>query len=681
MNKKLFKYVLAVMPTLFVNQLLAYDQTVNADQIIVTDVPTTDVLTIKTDPRNPRQPLPAEDGADYLRSIPGFSIMRKGGSDGEPILRGMAGSRLNIMIDGQNTSSGCAFRMDAPTSYIFPEAYDELIVTKGPQTVLYGPGASAGSVMFNRSIKFLKEPSYKVRASLLGGSFGRHDELIDFKAGNEKFYVQGVGTNSQSGNYEDGNGNEVHSKFHRYSFNGAVGYALDENTSMELSAIHSDGWAYYADRAMDGTQFTRDGYNFRFEKKKISSLIDKLELQAYQNSIDHIMDGYTYRSSGGEPRWARMKHDANGFRMTATLIPLSNIDIKTGLDYQNIDHERGMGAQGVAQSTNKDAEFRQIGVFAEPRYFISTKDRIIGGLRADFWEAKDKRYNSAISAPDTAGQKRDETLKSGFLRYETDLNVLPITAYVGGGYSERFPDYWELITATRDNVSAGDGTGIHSAFNSTKKEKTKQLDIGFIGKINNLNLSSSIFYNQIDDYILIDYRNGYSTGWGSTGSARNINAHTYGLEADAGYKFLDYWKLTASLAYVRGTNETDNLALAQLPPFEGKIGLTWDDKKWFAGGLVRLVNEQNHYSTGQGNIAGKDIGPASGFSTTSIHVGLRPTVNSLISAGVDNLFDKQYAEFISRTGSPTMGTPNGTVASTRVNEPGRMIWLKGTINF
>ena len=48
------------MPALFVNQLLAYDQTVNADQIIVTDVPTTDVLTIKTDPRNPRQPLPAE---------------------------------------------------------------------------------------------------------------------------------------------------------------------------------------------------------------------------------------------------------------------------------------------------------------------------------------------------------------------------------------------------------------------------------------------------------------------------------------------------------------------------------------------------------------------------------------------------------------------------------------------
>lgn len=681
MNKNLFKYVLTAIPILLSGQLFAYDQTVNVDQIIVTDVPTTDVLTIRTDPRNPRQPLPAQDGADYLKSIPGFSLMRKGGSDGEPILRGMAGSRLNIMIDGQNTSSGCAFRMDAPTSYIFPETYDELIVTKGPQTVLYGPGASAGSVMFNRSIKFLKEPGYKARASLLGGSFGRHDELIDFKAGNDKFYVQGVGTNSQSGNYEDGNGNEVHSKFHRYSFNGALGYAFDENTSMELSAIHSDGWAYYADRPMDGTQFTRDGYNFRFEKKKISSLIDKIEFQAYQNSIDHIMDGYTYRSAGGEPNWARMKHDADGFKMTATLIPLSNMDIKTGIDYQNVDHERGKDSQGTTQSTAKDAEFRQFGFFAEPRYFISAKDRIVAGVRADFWEAKDHRNGSTISANDTAGQKRDETLKSGFLRYESDLNALPITAYLGGGYNERFPDYWELITATRDNTQNGGGLGLHSAFNTTKKEKTKQMDVGFIGKINNINISTSAFYNQIDDFILIDYRTGYSTNWGSVGTARNINAHTYGLEADAGYKFADYWKLSGSVAYVRGRNETDNLALAQLPPLEGKIGLTWDDKKWFAGGLVRLVNEQNHYSTGQGNIAGKDLGPTGGFSTTSIHAGVRPTENSMISAGVDNLFDKQYAEFISRTGSPAMGAINGLTTSTRVNEPGRMIWLKGTINF
>ena len=46
-------------------------------------------LVITSDPQKPRQPIPAHDGADYLKTIPGFSVIRKGGSDGDPVLRGM----------------------------------------------------------------------------------------------------------------------------------------------------------------------------------------------------------------------------------------------------------------------------------------------------------------------------------------------------------------------------------------------------------------------------------------------------------------------------------------------------------------------------------------------------------------------------------------------------------------
>ena len=45
-------------------------------------------LVTVTDPKAPRQPLPAHDGADYLKTIPGFSVIRKGGTDGDPVLRG-----------------------------------------------------------------------------------------------------------------------------------------------------------------------------------------------------------------------------------------------------------------------------------------------------------------------------------------------------------------------------------------------------------------------------------------------------------------------------------------------------------------------------------------------------------------------------------------------------------------
>ncbi|MBB1225771.1 TonB-dependent receptor plug domain-containing protein, partial [Klebsiella pneumoniae] len=98
-------------------------------------------LTFTTDPKIPRQPLPASDGTDYLKTIPGFSAIRNGGTNGDPVLRGMFGSRLNILTNGTSMPGACPARMDAPSSYISPENFDKLTVIKGPQTVLWGPGA------------------------------------------------------------------------------------------------------------------------------------------------------------------------------------------------------------------------------------------------------------------------------------------------------------------------------------------------------------------------------------------------------------------------------------------------------------------------------------------------------------------------------------------------------------
>ena len=53
----------------------------------------------------------------------------------------------------------------------------------------------------------------------------------------------------------------------------------------------------------------------------------------------------------------------------------------------------------------------------------------------------------------------------------------------------------------------------------------------------------------------------------------------------------------------------------------------------------------------------------------------REAMATLISAGIDNLFDKTYAEFISR-GGDSIG---GFTQTTRVNEPGRTFWLKANI--
>jgi iron complex outermembrane receptor protein len=48
----------------------------------------------------------------------------------------------------------------------------------------------------------------------------------------------------------------------------------------------------------------------------------------------------------------------------------------------------------------------------------------------------------------------------------------------------------------------------------------------------------------------------------------------------------------------------------------------------------------------------------------------------LITAGVDNLLDKSYAEHISKAGVAVSGFEQ----ISRVNEPGRFFWLKASID-
>jgi len=672
---KLNKVLLALLALSFQSQA-ADMQTL--DEVVVTAPQSDEPLTVRTNPKAPRQPVPAHDGADYLKTIPGFSVIRKGGTDGDPVFRGMAGSRLNILLDGETILGGCGGRMDPPTAYIFPAAYDRITVLKGPQTVLYGPGNSAGVVLFEREIKRAEQAGVKANGSVMGGSFGRNDEMAEVRAGTPDYYIQGNATRSHSGNYKDGNGARVHSAYTRWSGNAALGWTPDDNTRLEMTLAKSDGEAAYADRTVDGSKFERDNYGLKFEKKRLSSTVDSIEAQAYYNYIDHVMDSYSLRA-GGNPAsmMAAMNPDrrTTGGRLAVGLALGSAVSAKIGIDTQHNEHKNRYGAAPgymgdyTLKARDEDASFRNTGLFGEVSFITSERGQIVGGLRFDNWDAKDNRAamimrGMGMVANPTSKQSRSETLSSGFARYEHGM--ASSTVYVGLGRTERAPDYWELISK--------ESAATASAFN-TKPEKTTQLDIGVNIAGEGISGSVSAFYSKVNDFILI--QSGVMKGMSSVSIARNIKATTYGAEAGLTYLVANNWKLNGSLAYVHGENDTDNVALGQIPPLEARIGANYDDKVWSAGALLRLVSEQDRFTANQGNIAGQDIGRTSGFGIFSVNGGWRPRKGMQLTAGVDNLFDRLYAEHISRAGSMV----SGFTQTTRVNEPGRTVWVKGNIEF
>jgi iron complex outermembrane recepter protein len=639
-------------------------------------------LEVETDPRTPRQPIPAHDGADYLKTIPGFSVIRKGGADGDPVLRGMAGSRLGVLLDGEIVLGGCGNRMDPPTAYAYPEAYDRITVLKGPQTVLHGPGNSAGVVLFERDWQRYSRPDLNAFASATFGSFGRNDQIADVKGGAGHAYARLSATRSAMDDYQDGSGQAIHSRYERWSANGAFGWTPGEATRVEVSGALSDGEAAYADRTMDGVRFFRENVGLRLERRNISRVFQNLEGQAYYNYVDHVMDNYSLRAFTPStmmpyPSVSNPDRRTVGGRLSGTLQFAAATLATIGADYQDNRHSIRKSVNQPADPFEakprvSDAAFDNFGVYGELTQGLGTKGRIVAGGRVDAWTGRDERTAVAIgaagaTAPNpTAGMRREETLASGFARYETEFGPA-LTFYAGVGRADRAPDYWELI-------SKESATSV-SAF-ETLPEKTTQLDSGVLYRKGAVSGSAAIFVNGVSDFILIQ-SNVTKTAMGGMAQrkatiTRNIDASAWGGEATLKWEATRRLALDTSLAFVRGRNETDGLPLAQQPPLEARLGLTYSADRWAIGCLGRLVAAQTRYALYQGNIVGQDLGPAPSFGVLSLNGRWRVAGFAYVSAGADNVFDTVYAEFISRTGAAVPGF----VTTTRVNEPGRTLWVK-----
>lgn len=230
--------------------------------------------------------------------------------------------------------------------------------------------------------------------------------------------------------------------------------------------------------------------------------------------------------------------------------------------------------------------------------------------------------------------------------------------YAGFGIAQRAPDYWER---NRDE--------------DLKKETNRQIDAGMIWNKGNLHLAASLFAGKIRDYILIEQHMMHHGGHGHVMTmARNIDATRFGGELEAKWQFAPSWSISSNLAYTRGKNTTDNLPLAQTPPLEWNNTLAFDNGKFSAGALWKLVAKQNRYAKGQGNIIGQDIGASAGFGVLSVNAGWKFNKYATLQAGVDNVFNKTYAEFVSRSGG--FVDPAAGIKTTRVNEPGRTAWLR-----
>lgn len=625
----------------------------------------------------------AGDGADFLKKTAGISVIRQGGAASDPLLRGLGGTRLNISLDGVPFGGVCNHRMDPATAYVKPGTFDAMSILKGPQSVRYG-NSLAGTVNFDRSEIIYDELGVRGDASYYYGSFSQQDLTVNSSAGFKYGYVAYTHNNARSDNYENGDGEVIDLTFKDTANDRlAFGYRPDDDTLLEVSAVLSEGKMGNATIHMDVTRLDRQSYDVHFKKENINPWLKTLDIRYNFTEVDHAMDNYTLRQHHGSFVVMGQYWEKHYAKIESTIDLSEEIELIVGMDYKNerYDANAAGGRWGLHyrpadisdEEKNRILDFDNFAAYAELSYQQNDQLRWVAGLRGDTLGTDSGTMHGAGEVGRNvlkgANRHRRETLMAGFLRAEYNFDDLPLQLSAGYGHAEKAPDYWDVYSYDGLQPKFGTKSGFE-----VDPERNDEVDLELSYGSEKFMAKLSGFYSYMSNYLLLS---GTGTGFdGKRVLIANRDVHRVGGELNVSYNLTDSLAVFGDVSYVYGKNITDDAPLAQTPPLEGNIGLSYQQGPFSGAISTRLVNAQTRIHEGYGNALAVDSTVSPGFVTASLELGYKPHEIVDIKFGIENLFNKTYSEHISRsTAANVAGSSN-----LKIHEPGRTIWARVSIS-
>ena len=604
---------------------------------------------------------------DVFDRVPGVSVSGSERVLGETFnIRGIGApesagdeGRIIVNVDGANKFYE-SYRMGS--FFSDPELYKRIEVLRGPaSSTLYGAGALGGVINFTTkdASDFLEEgetvalrlkgaydsnPNGKLASAILAFTMNNNAEFL--LAGNYRNY-QG---------YTTGDGTEIDTAFLAPSglIKGTFRFGdNDEQTvraSYQLWKSEGDDQPY-AQVTTTPTFGTID-----------RSMTDQTAVLAYENP-DSDNDWINYRVSVSYSNITNEQTDSRD--LTGRPNPPASIfqDTNYGYETWQINAQNTFDTAGDAyenhftfgvqtahqtRSTEVASAFGfhpagtdfQAGIFAQNELILFDRLTLIPGMRIDYQGlTPDSTVMGGSDATDTAFSPK---LAAHFKFNET------FAVFGSFAHTERFPSLDEIYS----NDYAAPALPNYSL--NLKKERSDNLEAGFsisrydtFADGDSFQLKTTGFYNDIKDYIERT-RNAYPQ-YVNTGKAL-----IYGGEVELAYQS-EYIFANAGYSIVRGenrapispTNPLGNLNTVAPDELSLTIGARLPDYGLAFGVKSRIVAAQNRVAgTATSRLATKS------FHVHDLFATWKPKGNKWFDGletqfGVENLFDRQYREFLS----------------------------------
>ena len=622
--------------------------------------------------------MPARDVGDILRSQPNVSGIRKGGSNLDPVVRGLKFSQLNVQTNtGQKIEGGCPNRMDPAASHIDINDVTRIEILKGPYALRYGP--NFGAVLNLITEKARPYETWQLHARAIKGWESNPNgtkEHVTLQGGNKKIFFALSGNRHDYGNYKAGNGELVPSSFFKYNFAGEAGFVPAKHHEVRLAYRNSQGRdVRFPSLPMDERSDNTHLYSATYRYTNGESRVQSIDARLYRSDVHHEMDN----------KWRPFSDTVVAISTIDALNQGGRIDVgirqkaarlHVGLDYENI-HKDGERIKSLIQQPNlpvktedlwKNAAISNLGFFGEYQRQQTASLDLVLSARLDI----NHGGSDAMVLRNMMGGEmyRNDNTSSDFVNVSLSGGISykissALTLDVALGRGVRNPDMVErfiiLLPVGYDNYD-------YLGNPQLTPENNHQFDAGMTYSSDRSGkFKVNGFYAYITDFITgvrLPPAQVMPQTAGVVGvkQFQNIDlAHMYGFEFlwTSPQRLPFYINLSA--AYTAGFNPeatrylvqngqvvateiVKNDPLPEIPPFETNLRLNYPllNNRLVPQLHLRWAAAQNRISQAY------DEQTTQSFFVTNISVSYQLSELLSASAGVSNLFDVAFYEHLNR---------------------------------
>ncbi len=496
------------------------------------------------------------------------------------------------------------------------------------------------------------------------------------------------------GSYDPPGGGTVADDRNRWNFGGGLGWARADGSfvSFDAQRLQRDK-ILYPGASIDTRRFDVTNLSAKGRLVVDHEIVRTFRFQAGWTDYDRINDNFSYRTTAAAQRTeARFKRqmwtgqaaiDGGSGPFTWTL----GADVKS--DHR--DATRYMGAALAAQSPNlADATVTTTGVTADGKWAFAPDFRLLAGLRLDFVQAslggmdRGGMVTGMAATPTpralfatyygyTGDGNEQEVNLGGSLRLEKDIDGGAGRLFAGVKRVVRTADPRERYFASFTPPAMVARTWIGNPDLAPEQHHVAEIGGGWAR--GPWELAARGYADHVSDFILWDRARGQSGILVANGANvfRNVDAFLAGFEAKARYRFDHGFWAGGEFWATYGENLTDGRPIGQIPPLEASLRAGWGNEMFEVDGRWRLVAGATRIDDSAATGSGSDVATG-GFATADLTGTWKPRSNIRVSLGVENIFDRRYAEHIERTDidDPMLFNPAAA---------GRTVWGRASIRF